>query len=76
MYIELSDDVCCNIVTAKKHIGISIWSAVFYMPWANTVRLKLKFQLSNSFMMIYSMPKISQKSIFFFMCHCITKHLQ
>ena len=22
MYIELSDDVCCNIVTAKKHIGM------------------------------------------------------
>ena len=36
------------------------------MPWASTVRLKLKFQLSNRFMMIYSMPKISQKKYFLF----------
>ena len=79
MYVELSDDVWCNIVTAYKNIGINIGSAEYYVPWSSTVRLKLKFQPSNRFMMEYSirvgrkMPKISQKDIFFFMCDYITE---
>ena len=75
MYIEPSDEVCCsNIVTANKHI--SIWNAEYYVPWPSTIRLKLKFQPSNRFMMEYSVSKISLKGIFFFMCDFITKCLQ
>ena len=36
------------------------------MPLASTVRLKLKFQPSNRFMMEYSVSKISQKRYFLF----------
>ena len=44
-------------------------------PWPSTVRLKLKLQPSNRFMMICSVSKISQQGIFFFMCDFITKLL-
>ena len=46
------------------------------MPWPSTVRLKLKFQPSDRFMMEYSVSKVSQKGIFFFMCDFIAKRLQ
>ena len=75
MYVELPDGVCCNIVTATKHIGISILRAKFYVPNPNTARLKLNLQPNNRFMMEYSVSKISQKGIFFFMCDFIIQHL-
>ena len=56
----------CKINTANKHIGISIWSAEHYVPWPSTVRLKLKFQPSNRFMVEYFVSYISQKFIFFY----------
>ena len=59
MYVELPVVVCCNIVTATKHIGISILRAKFYVPRPNTVRLKLNLQPNNRFMMEYSVSKIS-----------------
>ena len=65
MYVELSDEVC-DTVTANKHIEISIWSAEYYVPWPSTVRLKLKFQARNRFMMEYSVSKITQKGYFLF----------
>ena len=76
MYVELPDGVCCNIVTANKHNGISILRAKYYVPRPSTVRLKLNLHANNSFMMEYSVSKISQKSIFFFMCDFIIQHLQ
>ena len=75
MYVELLDGVRCNIVTATKHIGISILRAKFYVPRPNTVRLKLNLQPNNRLMMEYSVSKISQKGIFFFMCDFIIQHL-
>ena len=66
MYVELPDGVYCNIVTANKHIGISILRAKYYVPRPSTVRLKLNLQPNNRFMMKYSVSKISQKGIFFF----------
>ena len=39
MYVELPDKVCFKIVTANKHIEISIWSAEHYVLWPSTVRL-------------------------------------
>ena len=65
MYEELPGVVCCNIVTANKHIGISILRAKYYVPRPSTVRLKLNLQPKNRFMMDYSVSKISQKGIFF-----------
>ena len=56
MYVELSDEICCNIVTANK----------YYVPRPSTVRLKLNLQPNNRFMMKYSVSKISQKGILFF----------
>ena len=48
MYVELSDEVCCNIVTVNKHISIS--SAEYNVPWPSTViMLKLNFQPNNRF---------------------------
>ena len=41
MYVELPKGVCCNIVTANKHIGISILRAKYYVPRPSTERLKL-----------------------------------
>ena len=76
MYVELPEGVCCNIVTANKHIGISIVRAKYYVPRPSTVRLKLNLQSNNRFIMEYSMSKISQKGIFFFMCDFIIQHLQ
>ena len=77
MYVELPEGVCCNIVTANKHIGISILRAKYYVPRPSTARLKLNLQPNNSrFIMEYSMSKISQKGIFFFMCDFIIRHLQ
>ena len=67
MYVELPDGVCCNIVAANKHIGISILRAKYYVSRPSTVRLKLNLQPNNRFMMIYSVSKISQKGIFFFL---------
>ena len=75
MYVELPEGVCCNIVTANKHIGISILRAKYYVPRPSTVRLKLNVQ-PNRFIMEYSMSKISQKGIFFFMCDFIIQLLQ
>ena len=49
MYVELSDEVCYHIVTANGHL--SIGSAGYYVPWPSTLRLKLKFQPRNRFMM-------------------------
>ena len=77
MYVELPEGVCYNIVTANKHIGISILRAKYYVPRPSTVRLKLNLQPNNSrFIKEYSMSKISQKGIFFFMCDFIIQHLQ
>ena len=76
MYVELPEGVCCNIVTANKHIGISILRAKCYVPRPSTVRLKLNLHPNNRFIMEYSMSKISQKGIFFFMCDFIIQHLQ
>ena len=70
MYVELPDGVCCNIVTANKHIGISILRAKYYVPRPSTVGLKLNLQPNNRLMIEYSVSKISQKGIFF-MCHFI-----
>ena len=65
MYVELPEGVCCNIVTANKHIsGISILRAKYYVPRPSTVRLKLNLQPNNRFIMEYCMSKISQKGIF------------
>ena len=66
MYVELPDGVCCNTVTANKHIGISILRAKYYVPRPSTVRLKPNLQPNNRYMMKYSVSKISQKGIFFF----------
>ena len=71
MYGELHDGACCNIVTANKHIGISILRAKYYVPRPSAVRLKLNLQPNNRFMIEYSVSKISQKGILFFMCHFI-----
>ena len=71
MYVELPDGVCCKIVAANKHIGISILRAKYYVPTPSTVGLKLNLQPNNRFMIEYSVSKISQKGIFFFMCHFI-----
>ena len=70
MYVELPDEVCCNTVTAKEHTGISILRAKYYVPMPSTVRLKLNLQPNcyNRFMMEYSVPKISQKNVFSFLC--------
>ena len=76
MYVQLPDGVCCNIVTANKHIGISVLRAKYYLPRPSTVRLKLNLQPNNRFMMKYSVSKISQKGIFFFICDFIIQHLQ
>ena len=76
MYLEFPDGVCCNIVTANKHIGISILRAKYYVPRPSTVRLKLNSQPNNRFMMEYSVSKISQKIFSFFMCDFIIQHLQ
>ena len=59
MYVELPEGVCCNIVTANKHIGISILRANYYVPRPSTVRLKLNVQPNNRFIMEYSMSKRS-----------------
>ena len=67
MYVELPEGVCCNIVTANKHIGISILRAKYYVPRHSTVRLKLYLQPNNRFIMEYSMSKISQK-VFSVLC--------
>ena len=67
MYVELPEGVCCNIVTAYKHIGISILRVKYYVPRPSTVRLKLNLQSNNRFIMEYSMSKISQK-VFSFLC--------
>ena len=61
MYVELPDGVCCNIVTANKHIGISILRAKYYVPRPSTVGLKLNLQPNNRFMIEYSVSKISHK---------------
>ena len=37
MHVELSDEVCCKIVTANKHTEISIGSAEYYVRWPSTV---------------------------------------
>ena len=76
MYVELPEGVCYNIVTANKHIGISILRAKYYVPRPSTVRLKLHLQPNNRFIVEYSMSKISQKGIFFFMCDFTIQHLQ
>ena len=67
MHVELPDGVCCNIVTANKHIGISILRAKYYVPRPSKVRLKLNLQPNNRFMMKYSVSKISQKRYFLFL---------
>ena len=54
MYVELPEGVCCNIVTANKHIGISILRAKYYVPRPSTVRLKLNLQPNNRFIMEYT----------------------
>ena len=71
MYVKLPDGVFSNIVTANKHIGISILRAKYYVPMPSKVGLKLNLQPNNRFMIEYSESKISQKGIFFFMCHFI-----
>ena len=78
MYVELPEGVCCNIVTTNKYIVISILRAKYYLPGPSTIRLKLNLQPNNRFIMEYSMSKISQKGIFFFMCDFIihVQHLQ
>ena len=77
MYVEFLDGVCCNIVTANKHIGISILRAKYYVPRPSTVRLKLNSQPNNRVMVEYSVSKIShKKNIFFSMCDFIIQHLQ
>ena len=76
MYVELPEGVCCNIVTANKHIGISILRDKYYVPRSSTVRLKLNLQPNNRFITEYSMSKISQKGTFFFMCDFIIQYLQ
>ena len=76
MCVELPEGVCCNIVTANKHIGISILRAKYYVPRPSTVSLKLNLQPNNRFIMEYFTSKISQKGIFFFMCDFIIQHLQ
>ena len=78
MYVKLPDGVCCNIVAANKHIGISTLRAKYYVPRpSSTVELKLNLQPNNRFMMNYSVSKISQKGIFFFfICDFIIQHLQ
>ena len=76
MYVELPDGVCCNIVAANKHIGISILRAKYDVPRPSTVRLKLNLQPNNRFMMKYSVSKISQKGIFFFYMRLYTQHWQ
>ena len=50
---------------------ISILRAKYYVPRPSTVGLKLNLQPNNRFMIEYSVSKISQKDIFFFMCHFI-----
>ena len=70
MYVKLPVGICCNIVTANKHIGISIWRAKYYVLWPSTVRLKLNLQPNNRLMMEYSVSKI------FFMCDFISQDLQ
>ena len=75
-YVELPEGVCYNSVTANKHIGISILRAKYYVPRPSTVRLKLNLQPNNRFIMEYSISKISQKGIFFFICDVIIQHLQ
>ena len=72
MYVELPEGVCCNIVTANKHIGISILRAKYYVPRPSTVRLKLNLHSNNRFIN----GILSQKGIFFFMCDFIIQHLQ
>ena len=67
MYVELLDGVCCNIVTANTHIGISILRAKYYVPKPSTVGVKLNLQPNNRFMIEYSVSKISQK-VFSFLC--------
>ena len=81
MYVELPEGVCCNIVTANKHIGISILRAKYYVPRPSTVKLKLNLQPKNRFIMEYSMSKTSQFTHFtfyitHFMCDFIIQHLQ
>ena len=76
MYVELPEGVCCNIITANKHIGISKLGAKYYVPRSSTVKLKLNLQPNNRFIMEYSLSKISQKGIFFFICDFIIQHLQ
>ena len=76
MYVELPEGVCCNIVTANKHIGISILRNKYYVPRPSSVKLKLNLQPNNRFIMEYSRSKISQKGIFFFMSDFIIQHLQ
>ena len=49
MFVELSDEVCCNIVTTNKHINIL--SVEYYVSWPSMVTLKLKFQLRNRCLM-------------------------
>ena len=61
MYVELREGVCCSIVIANKHIGISILRARYYVSRPSTVRLKLNLQPNKRFIMEYSMSKISQK---------------
>ena len=67
MYVELYDEVFCNIVTANKYIEIRISSAEYYVSWPSTVRLKPKFQPSNRFMIEYFVSKISH-IVFSFSC--------
>ena len=66
MHVELSGEVCCNAVTANKYVEISICSAEYYVPRPSTVKLKLKFQPSNRFMIEYPVSKITQKGYFLF----------
>ena len=76
MYVELPEGVWCKIVTANKHIGISILRANYYVPRPSTVRFKLNVQPNNRFIIEYSMFKILPKGIFFFICEFIIQHLQ
>ena len=64
MYVELPEGVCCNIVTANKHIGISILRTKYYVPRPSTVRFKLNLQPNNRFIMENSMSK----KVFSFLC--------
>ena len=63
IYAELPEGVCCNIVTANKHIGISILRAKYYVPRPSTVRLKLNLQPNNRFIMEYSMSFFSATTV-------------